>query len=81
MANVSFLRYLFYVYNSRLTNRAAVALISCRPQPLVLSIVVLDNISIVADSAEKVMQEKRLAHVLEVRYAVIHASVVASIKK
>jgi hypothetical protein len=38
-----------------------------RPQPLVLSIVVLDNISIVADSAEKVAQEKRLAHLLEVR--------------
>lgn len=29
----------------------------------------LDNISIVADSAEKDAQEKRLAHVLEVRYA------------
>ena len=29
----------------------------------------LDNISIVADSAEKIAQEKRLAHVLEVRYA------------
>lgn len=39
------------------------------PAPLSLSIVVLDNISIVADSAEKVAQEKRLAHVLEVRYA------------
>eukprot|EP01032_Pedospumella_encystans_P027756 gene27756-31354_t len=39
------------------------------PAPLSLSIVVLDNISIVADSAEKIAQEKRLAHVLEVRYA------------
>jgi hypothetical protein len=42
-----------------------------RPQPLALSIVVLDNISIVADSAEKVLQENRLAHILEIRYVVI----------
>lgn len=43
----------------------------CRPAPLQLSIVVLDNITIVADSAEKVAQEKRLAHVLEARYAAL----------
>jgi hypothetical protein len=42
-----------------------------RPQPLALSIVVLDNISIVADSAEKVLQENRLAHILEIRYVFI----------
>jgi hypothetical protein len=41
---------------------------------------VLDNISIVADSAEKVAQEKRLAHVLEVRYAMIHGFFVTSFK-
>lgn len=42
-----------------------------RPAPLLLSIVVLDNITIVADSAEKVAQDKRLAHVLEVRLVTV----------
>ena len=38
-----------------------------RPAPLSLSILVLDNLNVAVDSAEKAAQDKRLAHVLEIR--------------
>lgn len=52
-----------------------VVVISNRPTPLVLSIAVLDNMSAAAESKEKEAQDKRLLHVLEVRYVVCNRTV------
>jgi hypothetical protein len=52
-----------------------VVVISNRPTPLVLSIAVLDNMSAAAESKEKEAQDKRLLHVLEVRYVVCNGTV------